>query len=172
MKKIIVHKLALKLTRHGNQSLIKIFQVCILNLLLVIIISFSSQFALASESKSLITNGSASRAYLAQANNTCAPVTANRIYRFIQGEDDCLVAMTTSEIEENLNDPFAENILRANKFPENVSEIVQEIDAVNALERCICQRMRAATTQRPFTRRSRRGFFMSNRAIYSRLKGV
>jgi len=123
MKEDIVHNLVQKLTKQGNNSWSRIFDICILNLFIAIIIGFHSQFALAEE---FIIN-SDQRLYLSQAN-TCATVTSGIIYRFVEGEDDCLIPMSTEEIEEKLNDPFAQEILRANKFPETVREIVQEID--------------------------------------------
>ncbi|MEM8721742.1 MAG: hypothetical protein AAGE84_21000 [Cyanobacteria bacterium P01_G01_bin.39] len=127
MRKIIVHTLVPKSISKYQKSLIKIFQVCILNLAIAIIVAIHSQLALAIGNEEFTANFVDKRLYLSQVN-TCAPVTPDKIYRFIQGEDNCLVPMTTSEIEENLNDPFAENILRADKFPESVSEIVQQVD--------------------------------------------
>lgn len=53
----------------------------------------------------------------------CDPVEEKEIYRFIAGRDDCLTAMTKDEIEKELGDPFAVNVLRKGVFPDSVDSV-------------------------------------------------
>ena len=58
----------------------------------------------------------------APADVSCETVESGKIYRFIEGKDKCLEPISNSELE-NLNDPFAENILREGKYPVTTDEI-------------------------------------------------
>ena len=69
----------------------------------------------------------------AQAETSCSPVVSGEIYRFIDGLDQCLVPMDAQEIQENLNDPFATQVLRKNEFPDSAQMISDAIaNAENA----------------------------------------
>ncbi|MBG1270545.1 hypothetical protein F8S12_31320 [Nostoc sp. WHI] len=62
---------------------------------------------------------------LPTAFQNCNAVQTGTIHRFIKGRDTCLTPMTQQEIEQNLNDPFAINILRKETFPDSVDGIIQ-----------------------------------------------
>ena len=127
MKKTIFSNFGLESTKHHDKQSISIFQVWLLTLCIAAILGFHSEPVLASDAQELTINVPDKSVFLSQAN-TCPSVTPGKIYRFIQGIDDCLRPMTEQEIQDNLNDPFAKEVLRQNKFPDNVSEIVQEVD--------------------------------------------
>ncbi|RCJ19884.1 hypothetical protein A6S26_03905 [Nostoc sp. ATCC 43529] len=64
---------------------------------------------------------------LLMADQNCTAVETGKIYRFLEGIDSCVIAMTQQEIEENLNDQFATNVLREGTFPDSVDKIIQAI---------------------------------------------
>src|ERR671932_2267251 len=68
----------------------------------------------------------ASSAPLASAN--CQPVEIGKIYRFLEGQDTCLMPMSDSDIEQ-LTDPFAKDVLRQGNYPRSAKGINQTIKA-------------------------------------------
>lgn len=60
----------------------------------------------------------------------CDPVTEDKIYRFVEGIDTCVVPMAEAEIEAKLQDPFAVNVLRQGKFPNSVDAIVADLSTL------------------------------------------
>lgn len=64
---------------------------------------------------------------LPMAVQNCTAVEIGKIYRFIEGIDSCVTAMTQQEIEDKLNDQFATNVLRKGTFPDSVDKIIQAI---------------------------------------------
>jgi hypothetical protein len=66
-------------------------------------------------------------------------VTAQQIDRFIVGQDTCMAAMTSQEIEAELNDWYATLVLRPNAggqgpWPDNVADIVAAISQAAAAQ--------------------------------------
>lgn len=57
---------------------------------------------------------------------SCQPLVAGKIYRHIEGIDNCVIPMSDTEIQE-LTDPFALALLRKNIFPDNPQEISEAI---------------------------------------------
>lgn len=67
---------------------------------------------------------------------TCPDVEAGQIYRFIAGIDTCMLPMTSSEIQTELQDPWAQSVLIPNSggkgvWPDTVAEIVNAINQAN-----------------------------------------
>lgn len=65
--------------------------------------------------------------FMRLARQNCPPVRSDRICRLIEGVDDCPAPLSESAIKDELNDPWALNILRQHVFPTNVDAIVQSI---------------------------------------------
>ena len=59
--------------------------------------------------------------------SSCPPVVSGTIYRFIDGQDSCVVPMDPEDIEEKLNDPFAQAVLRQGNFPDSAQAISDAI---------------------------------------------
>ncbi|HLP90410.1 MAG TPA: hypothetical protein VK184_17720 [Nostocaceae cyanobacterium] len=85
-----------------------------------------SQYLKYNNHNSLLT--SSTNVSTTQNNSLCQPVIPGKIYRFIQGIDDCVQPMTEQEISQKLNDPFATSILRQNQFPDSVDALVNAIN--------------------------------------------
>lgn len=88
------------------------------------------KFARAAEVAGAARGAAAPEAAVAEATSTCDPVTEDKIYRFIEGIDTCVVPMTEAEIEAKLQDPFAVNVLRQGEFPNNVDAIVADLSSL------------------------------------------
>ncbi|AEI62802.1 hypothetical protein [Corallococcus macrosporus] len=63
------------------------------------------------------------------ADPQCPPASNDRIYRHIEGLDACPTALSASDIQAELNDPFATAVLRQNAFPITVDAVVQAVVA-------------------------------------------
>lgn len=61
---------------------------------------------------------------LMRAGQPCPPVTNDRIWRFIEGLDECPRVLAEGEIAQELKDAWAAKVLRAGTFPTSVAEIV------------------------------------------------
>lgn len=108
--------------------LFKVLRVLILISCVATTLSFYSGVALASPSIRLPVR--ASNTFFSQAANACKPVISDKIYRFIEGIDTCVIPMTEQEISKDLNDPFAQNILRKHEpLPKSVNDIVAVVDS-------------------------------------------
>jgi hypothetical protein len=69
-------------------------------------------------------NSTQGRTFLAAPS--CPPIVADKIYRFVDGTDNCLMPMSNAEIVK-LNDAFAKNLLRQGAFPPNVDTVATDI---------------------------------------------
>jgi hypothetical protein len=65
------------------------------------------------------------------AEKGCSSTDRDRIYRFIAGHDKCPVGLTPSEIDAELNDPWAKTVLRRGSFPASVKASVSAINVAN-----------------------------------------
>jgi hypothetical protein len=77
---------------------------------------------------------SAAAASDAPGGASCEPVAADRIYRLIEGIDNCVLPMTAAEISTELQDPFATSVLRKDSFPDTVDAILQALSTSGLIE--------------------------------------
>jgi hypothetical protein len=64
---------------------------------------------------------------MTRLRQSCAPITNDRIWRFIEGLDECPRPLTDAEQQAELNDPWGANVLRQRTFPTRVDAVVQAI---------------------------------------------
>ena len=85
------------------------------------------KFARVAEAARAARGAVAPEAMSADAASACDPVTEDKIYRFVEGIDTCVVPMSEADIEAKLQDPFAVNVLRKGEFPNTVDAIVADL---------------------------------------------
>lgn len=66
---------------------------------------------------------------VAEQKQDCAPVTDDKLWRFIEGVDVCPSPLADADAARELNDPWGAQVLRAKVFPTTVDAIVAAVAA-------------------------------------------
>ena len=61
---------------------------------------------------------------LARSKQNCAAIDSKKVYRFVEGANDCMVELDASFSASQLQDPFAQTVLHQNARPDSVDKIV------------------------------------------------